>query len=562
MKLSNEKIKEILLKSGFVSEEELDHAIKTAKDLEKPLIDILLFRSIINDSLFGQLLAEEYKAPYVSLDHLSIPIEVLALVPEKMAQAKKVIPFEKKDGELFLAMEDPQDLETIELVQRKSNLRVKPHFVTSFSLKKALSQYKKDILVKFEDIISENLKKTGKSSENIDLTKIAVDVPVITILNTILEYAIAQKASDVHAEQMENWFVVRMRIDGILHDVLQLPKNIARALIARIKILSNLKIDEHRVPQDGRFKYDIGEERISLRVSIVPAFYGENAVLRLLFESTRPLSLEELGISGHNLELIKDAIKKPHGMFLVTGPTGSGKTTTLYSVLNMINSTEVKICTIEDPVEYDINRLTQIQTNSITGLTFAAGLRSLLRHDPDIIMVGEIRDNETAEIAIHSALTGHLVLSTLHTNDAPSSIPRLLDMDVEAFLLTATLNVVIAQRLVRRICTNCIHEVKPEQSKLAHFKSIYKMELSKQKFYAGKGCSECSGRGYKGRIGIYEIIHTSESIRQAILEKKSPDFIRKTAQKEGMISMMEDGLNKIAAGQTSMEEVLRVVEEN
>jgi type IV pilus assembly protein PilB len=560
MEITVQKIKEILLKSGFVSEEELNKAIKTAEDLEKPLLDILMFRGLINDALFGQLVAEEMNVPYVSLDHFTIPLEILELVPEKMARAKKCIPFKIDKQEIDLAMQDPHDLETIELVKKKTGMDVQPFFVTEGTFNKAMSQYKKNIKYEFEAIIKDNLRRTHSLSSN-DLEKIAEDMPVVKTLNTIMEYAIAEKASDVHLEQAEERLIIRMRIDGVLKDIIQLTKEMAQALIARIKILSNLKIDEHRVPQDGRFKFVVGEEKISLRVSIVPGFYGENIVLRLLFESGRPLSLEELGITGKNMEIVKEAMAKPHGMFLVTGPTGSGKTTTLYSVLNMLNSTEVKICTIEDPVEYDLHRLTQIQVNTTTGLTFAAGLRSLLRHDPDIIMVGEIRDRETAEIAIHSALTGHLVLSTLHTNDAPSSLPRLIDMGVEPFLLTATINIIIAQRLVRRICTNCIHEIKPDPLKIKHFSELVKIDSVKQNYYSGKGCQECGDKGFKGRIGIYEIIRVNEDIRTAILAKRSPSYIREIAQKQGMISMLEDGFNKITTGQTTIEEVLRVVEE-
>ena len=562
MPITDEKVKTILLKSGFVKEEELDKAIKVAHSLEKPLLDILLFRGVINDDLYGQLIAEEFKVPYANLRHRSIPLEILGLVPEKMARTKKVIPFEKNGKNLSVAMEDPGDLETIELIQRKTGLKVDTHYATPYSMNRALSQYKKNIKLEFESIINENIKKTGKYSDQIELNKVAADLPVIRILNTVLEYGMAEGASDVHMEQMENSFIIRMRIDGVLRDIISLSKDAALALIARIKILANLKIDEHRIPQDGRFKYMVGEDRISLRVSILPGFYGENTVLRLLFESARPLSLEELGITSHNLQIIKDAIHQPHGMLLVTGPTGSGKTTTLYSILNMLNSTEVKICTIEDPVEYDLNRLTQIQVNASTGVTFSSGLRSLLRHDPDIIMVGEIRDRETAEIAIHSALTGHLVLSTLHTNDAPSTIPRLLDMGAEGFLLTATLNIVIAQRLVRKICSKCIREVEADSSKITNLRKVFPSGLTKQKFYAGKGCDECGQTGYKGRIGLYEVLYVDEEIQKAILAKRSPEEIRKAAEKQGMISMFQDGINKIAAGMTTIEEVLRVVEEN
>ena len=355
--------------------------------------------------------------------------------------------------------------------------------------------------------------------------------------------------------------MVRLRIDGVLHDIIGLPREIQPAIVARIKVLSNLKIDEHRVPQDGRFKFQIDETIIALRVSIIPAFYGENVVLRLLPESTRPLSLEELGISGRNLGILRANIGKPHGMILVTGPTGCGKTTTLYSVLNILNTPKVKICTIEDPIEYGINRVNQIQVNVKTNLTFAAGLRSLLRHDPDIIMVGEIRDHETVNISIHSALTGHLVLSTLHTNDAASTIPRFLDMGAEGYLLASTLNLSIAQRLVRRICPSCISDFKPQDELIEDLSRMSGRKIIKQKFYKGKGCDKCKDLGYRGRVGIYEMMPISENIIKLVLQKASTAEIRKQAVSDGMVSMLLDGLDKIGAGLTTIDEVLAAVRE-
>ena len=380
-------------------------------------------------------------------------------------------------------------------------------------------------------------------------------------MDTILEYASGEGSSDIHFEAMETTFLIRFRIDGVLRDILSLPKTIHAGIVARIKILSQLKIDEHRIPQDGRFKFKVQENYIALRVSILPSFYGENIVLRILPESARPLSLEELGLTGHNLELVRHNIRKPHGMILVTGPTGSGKTTTLYSVLNILNTTEVKICTVEDPVEYGIGRVNQTQINLQAGLTFAAGLRSLLRHDPDIIMVGEIRDKETAEMAIHSSLTGHLVLSTLHTNDAAGTIPRFLDMGAEGFLVASTLNLVIAQRLVRKICTSCIETYVPSAETITYLKRFLgEGELSHQ-FYRGKGCPECNRKGYKGRIGIYEILEINDSIRALILKRVAAEEIADAGVKNGMTRLLRDGIDKASGGLTTIEEVLRVVRE-
>jgi len=561
MKILPETLRQILLKSGFISEKDFNEAAKTARDLNKPVTDILLFRGLINEAVLGQLIAEYLQVPYISIGNKVVPLELLELVPENLARTYRLIPFKKENNFLHLAMEDPKDLEAQEVIRRKTGLKIAPYFIITPDFRRALSQYKRNIKKEFERIIKENLKKTTKVDKKKELAEAAVELPVVEILNTILEYAMAEKASDAHIEIMENTLIIRLRIDGTLRDVINLPKIIQPALIARIKILSNLKIDEHRVPQDGRFKFNIGEETISLRTSILPGFYGENAVMRLLFESARPLSLEELGLLSKNLKSVKDQIKRPHGMILVTGPTGCGKTTTLYSILNMLNRTEVKICTIEDPIEYDIHRITQIQVNTKTGLTFSSGLRSLLRHDPDIMMVGEIRDKETAQIAVHAALTGHLVLSTLHTNEASGTIPRFLDMGVEAFLLASTVNIVVAQRLIRRICSSCIEEYKPDEKALVLLKNKFGEKILKQKFYKGKGCEECGLSGYKGRIGVFEVLVISEKMRQLTLSRASTDEIQAQAIKEGMILMLEDGLNKIASGLTTIEEVLRVAED-
>jgi type IV pilus assembly protein PilB len=483
---------------------------------------------------------------------------VLELIPERLARTYRMIPFEVTDQGIKLAMEDPSDFEALEFARRHTGKQVIPHYSTDEDIRRALGQYKKNIREEFDRVIQENIKQAGTVD---DPTKAAERLPIIKVLDTILEYAVAERASDVHIETQQNEVIVRYRIDGVLRDIIKLPRGIEAALIARIKIVSNLKIDEHRIPQDGRYKFKIDDDVIALRISIIPGFYGENVVARLLSETTRPLSLEELGVTGHNLELIKENIYKPHGMLLVTGPTGSGKTTTLYSILNILNTVKVKICTIEDPIEYGMSRVTQIQVNTKAGMDFAAGLRSLLRHDPNIIMVGEIRDKETAQIAVNSALTGHLVLSTLHTNDASGAIPRLLDMGVEGFLVASTTNAIMAQRLVRKSCQSCLVPYEPSPGVLARL-AMEGQSVAGQKFYKGQGCAQCHNSGYQGRLSVCEVLPVTEKIRELVTKRSASDVIKRQAIEEGMITMMQDGLNKVASGQTTIEEVLRAVMED
>ncbi len=560
MKLPPEVIREIVVGSGFVSEAEYDDAAQSSQDLGRSVEDSLVFRGLISSDALSKLIAEYLKVPHIDMRHHITTDEILALIPEKMAQTYRMVPLAREGDQLKVAMEDPTNVEAIEFGKRHTGLIIVPYYASREDIKRALSQYKRNIEKDFEKVIAEGLKVAGVPEG--DLLRAAEKMPIIRVLDTILEYAAALRASDVHIETYEDEVIVRFRIDGVLRDVIKFPRGIEEALVARIKILSNLKLDEKRIPQDGRYKFKFGNEYISLRISIIPAFYGENVVMRLLLESARPLSLEELGIMGKNLELVRANITRPHGMILVTGPTGSGKTTTLYSVLTMLNTVKVNICTIEDPIEYGVHRVTQIQVNTKTGLTFAAGLRSLLRHDPNIIMVGEIRDKETAEIAIHSALTGHLVLSTLHTNDAAGAIPRFLDMGAEGYLVASTVNAVIAQRLVRKICSACITEYKPEPPLIEKLSNDFKVDMRQQKFYRGKGCPECHNQGFTGRIGIYEVLSVSDKIRDLVIRRVSSDEILKQAREDGMITMTQDGLNKVSGGLTTIEEVLRAVLEN
>jgi len=559
MKLPIETLKTIIVGSGFVTELDFDEAVASASDMGRKLEDVLVFRGLISEDALSKLVAEHTKVPHAGVARLVIPDEILSLIPEKMARSYRMVPFDKKEGKLFLALEDPDDFEALEFAKRHSGLKIVPHFASPNEIRRALGQYKRNIRSDFEKIIAENIKKAPSGR---DLLKAAEELPIIKVLDTILIYAVAERASDIHIETQAQEVIVRLRVDGVLRDILKLPRGIEDALVARVKILSSLKIDEHRIPQDGRHKFTIDEDVIALRISIIPAFYGENVVMRLLPESTRPQSLEELGVTGKNLELLKSNFKKPHGMILVTGPTGSGKTTTLYAILNILNTVKVNICTIEDPIEYGMNRITQIQVNTKAGMDFAAGLRALLRHDPNIIMVGEIRDEETAKIAVHSALTGHLVLSTLHTNDAAGAIPRLLDMGVEGYLVASTVNAIIAQRLIRKICPNCIVEYQPDKGITTKLTADLGIEVKNLKFYKGQGCEECHMSGFLGRIGIYEVIPVSEQVRALTSEKSSADKLLKAAVAEGMTTMMQDGVNKVASGLTTIEEVLKAVRED
>lgn len=558
MKIEPATLKKIIVDSGFIKEGDFDSASKSAGELHKDIGDVLVFRGLIDEPTLNKLVSDHLKVPYADLGKKSISDDTLKLIPEKLARTYRMVPFDKKDGKLSIALENPEDFEALEFAKRQTNLKIVPYFASNKDINRGLGQYKKGIKTDFSKVIAENIKKASPED---DLAKAAEKLPIIKILDTILGYAVAERASDVHMETQSDEVVVRFRIDGVLRDIVKLPKGIEAALVARIKILSKLKIDEHRVPQDGRYKFNIDDQIVALRISIIPGFFGENVVARLLHETARPLSLEELGISGKSLEAIRSSINKPHGMILVTGPTGSGKTTTLYSILNILNTIEVKICTIEDPVEYGIGRVTQIQVNTKTGMVFAAGLRALLRHDPDIIMVGEIRDQETAEIATHAALTGHLVLSTLHTNTASGAIPRFVDMGVEGFLLASTINVILAQRLVRKICSSCIVKYTPEASLLRRLSKELGADLEKQKYYHGEGCEQCGHKGYQGRIGVYEVMPVTQKLRDSISHKATSDEIQKIAVTEGMITMLQDGLDKVSAGLTTIEEVIRVVRE-
>lgn len=568
-------IKDIIVKSNLLTSEGFDKILKEAKANGNNLENYLIEKKIVSLNSLYEEAANYFKLPFINLKEKSIRKDVLLSIPEPIASTHNLIAFNGDTKMIELATIDPNDLEIFEFIKKKTGLEVKIYVTTPESIQYGLKQYHKSLKAEFDYLEAGKEQNTDE-----DLKKLAANLPVVRVVDTLLEYAIFEDASDIHIEPEEKEVNVRYRIDGILRNVMVLPKTIQTGIIARIKILANLKVDEHRLPQDGRFKINNNnkELKVSFRVSIIPTFDGEKIVMRLLREKSQVLTLEQLGFQASALETIKKNIAKPHGMTLVTGPTGSGKTTTLYTVLNILNTPEVNISTIEDPIEYRMPHVNQSQVNSKIGFTFAAGLRAFLRQDPDIIMVGEIRDQETAEIAIHAAMTGHLVLSTLHTNDAVNSLPRLSDMGVPSFLVATTTNLIIAQRLVRKICPNCIQSYNLEKRMIDDLKKQFNVDsiiktMLREKiiadakgiesllFYRGKGCKQCNDTGYKGRIGIYETLEITPKISEMILKKATEAEIKVAALENNMITMVEDGFIKAKNGITTIEEIMRVTKE-
>lgn len=571
MHITEENLKSLLSTSSLVSAEDFAAAQSEAERGGRTITDVLIGGGKISEDHLLEILEERYKVPSVNLKRKEISPEVLELLPEVYAKSKKVILFEydKEKGVAKLGMIDPLDYDAIEFVRAKLGSWVEPHLMSTSSLRYGLKNYKKTIGVEFTDIITNNIKESLQlAGTEGDISKTAASVPIVSILDTIIEHAITLNTSDIHFEPLETELLVRFRIDGVMQEVVHLPREIVPLVVARVKILASLQIDEHRIPQDGRFRFDMDDgSNVDVRVNIMPVFHGEKVEMRLLRNSARPLTLKDLGLSVEAASILTEEIKKPHGMILVTGPTGHGKTTTLYAILHLLNTPSVNITTIEDPVEYEFPRVNQTQVNVKAGVTFANGLRALLRQNPDIIMIGEIRDNETVDIAIHSALTGHLVLSSLHTNDAPSALPRLIDMNAPAFLLASTVNVVIAQRLVRKICSSCITSYPTDAgaTKLikAQMKTLGDTHIREipGTLYKGKGCHVCGMSGFQGQVGIFEIFRVSEAIRASILKEVTIAEIRALAIAEGMVTMFQDGLKKVESGVTTIEEVLRVVRE-
>jgi type IV pilus assembly protein PilB len=581
--IGEKQLKSFILDSGLVTTADFEIAEKEAKKKDTKVGDVLVSKGKLSEDDLRRLQANVLGIPFVDLRKIQIEFEILSLIPEPIARNNNVVAFKKTKDSLEVAMLDVDDLRAIDFVKKKVGLKILPRLTDTESIKNALLQYQKSLKAEFGDIIQkesasiEEIDTSGINEDQKDLKKLAEDLPIVRIVDTLLKHAIIQNASDIHIEPSEKDLLIRYRIDGILHDAMILPKNTTSGITARIKVLSSLKLDEKRLPQDGRFKTEVDNQRVSFRVSILPTYYGEKTVIRLLKETSAKFSLEELGFYGESLERIHDATKQKTGMLLTTGPTGSGKTTTLYSILDILNEPDVNISTVEDPIEYQVPRINQTQVKPDIGFTFSNGLRTLVRQDPDIIMVGEIRDNETAALGINAALTGHLVLSTLHTNSASGAIPRLLDMEVEPFLLVSTIKIIIAQRLVRKLCKNKEKRFLTK-SELSTLEEVVDLErimtfLKKEKvigpdvsnwskvpFYKTKEEKDCP-EGYKGRIGIHEVLRVTDTIKELIIKGATSEEIENQAKKEGMMTMIEDGIFKAVQGTTTIEEVLRVVSE-
>lgn len=585
MKVELQQLKLFLPDFIKIKKEKLEEIEKKSGGDARKFEEILVKEKILSEEELIRLKAYILGIPFVNLEKEFIDPKILHLIPESIAKEYKIIAYRKFGNNLEVAMLDPENLQVLDFIKKGTGLKILPRLANKESIKHCLYQYKKGLKEEFRELVKPKEKsflsvapEVGEiTSSKEDLKKLAEDIPIISIVDKILRHAIDQGASDIHIEPMEKETLIRYRIDGLLHDMMILPRQIHQGIVARIKVLANLRLDEHRLPQDGRFKIETPEIKISFRVSILPVYGDEKIVLRLLPENQKFLTLKDLGLWGSAKKILESNIKKPVGMLLVTGPTGCGKTTTLYTILKILNRPEVNISTVEDPIEYRMPRINQTQVKPQIGLTFSNGLRALVRQDPDIIMVGEIRDNETASLAINAALTGHLVLSTLHTNSAAGAIPRLIDMKIEPFLISSTLNVIIAQRLVRKLCDSKekyqlskaevnFFEKNLETKKILKIlkeeKTIDKKvsSLSEINFYRPKASKNCLD-GYKGRIGIYEVLNVTPKIKSMIVNQKTSDEIQKEAKKEGMITMFEDGFIKAARGITSLEELLRVTRE-
>ncbi len=603
MRISDALVEKLLTDAGKVTAEQLKGLREQKTAEKKPLQDLVIQGSIATEKDLTKLYAKEIDLPFIELNAKEIKHEVLRLIPERIARQYNVVLFGvEEDGSKLLAMADPDDIQAISFLQKQLGDKIKVSVATNTNIQAALDQYRGTIGNELTKVISPEDAAEEEIEEEIDEADLAEDSPIAQTVNLLIEYAIRSGASDIHIEPRENYVSVRYRVDGILREANKLPKKVHGALVSRIKILSNLKIDERRAPQDGRFKIQLGGEMYALRVSTLPITEGEKVVMRILNESATAATLEELGYWGISLENINKAILQPHGMILVTGPTGSGKSTSLFSTLSLLNKPTINISTVEDPVEYRIPGANQVQLNPKAGMTFATGLRALMRQDPNVIMVGEIRDGETADIAVQAALTGHLVFATLHTNNAATCLPRLLDMNIEPFLIASTVRAVVGQRLVRRLCVDCREAYEPDMATLKQVSNIFDTsgsgvmkhihELEKQaldggigKTNSGKskvdttelstteskinrlykvhddGCETCGHTGYKGRVGIYEVLSNTQTIQKLIVMNSTSDEIQEQSIKDGMITMQVDGFIKALRGQTTIEEILRVTSE-
>lgn len=558
-------LEDVLFQQGLITADQLSAVKLESINSGAPADKILIQHNLVAIDKITQAKAQILGVPYIKLEGKAIGIDVLNLIPEAAARRYVIIPFDKKGEEVWVAMADPLDIQITQFIEKRSGLRVKPHLAQSEDILKAISdQYAQNLTSEVTSALKEVA--SVQPAEEIQIgPEILRETPVSNIIDQLLEYAIKSRASDIHIEPQEDRTRVRYRIDGVLQEKILLPKGVHDALISRIKILAVLKIDEKRLPQDGRFTFTCEQNIVDVRVSTVPTVFGEKVVLRLLPKSSSAPSLLELGLRGGALKSLESQLLRPHGIILICGPTGSGKTTTLYSILSKISTTRVNIVTIEDPIEYQIPGVNQVQVNTGVGLTFASALRSFLRQDPNIIMVGEVRDTETADLAIQAALTGHQVFSTVHTNSSTGAPPRLLDMGIEPFLLTSALNAVVGQRVVRKICPDCKAEFDVPGEVIENIKSVlgrYLPVLSKGiQLFKGKGCAMCGNTGYLGRIGIFEVLVVSEQIVKLILERVSSGSLEQAAVEAGMVTMKQDGYLKALEGITTIEEVLRVAQD-
>ncbi|AKM80377.1 TPA: type II/IV secretion system protein [Candidatus Saccharibacteria bacterium] len=593
MRISDGTVEKLLTQSGRVSSEQIATLKEEGLKSNRPLQDLAVEDELFDEKTLTKLFAEYADIPYIELDPHDIPSDVLDKIPEHIARQYNVVLFRiDSDGLHHLAMDDPDDVQAVDFIEKQIGEKVRTYIASHNNILAALDNYRGDVDKELNDVIDIQ-REDNTANENVSDEDVAENSPIAQTINLLLEYAIRSSASDIHIEPREEFVQIRYRIDGVLKEVNRLPRNVHAALVSRIKILSNLKIDERRVPQDGRFKVKVAGKQYALRVSTLPIADGEKVVMRILDESNQAVTLDQLGYWGHSLSTLSEAITEPNGMVLVTGPTGSGKSTSLFSVLSLLNQPDVNISTVEDPVEYKIPGVNQTQTNSKAGMTFASGLRALLRQDPNIIMVGEIRDGETANLGVQAALTGHLVFSTLHTNNAATCLPRLLDMDIEPFLIASTVRAVVGQRLVRRLDKTTRVAYAPteeEQQAIVHLFNLrdgqdfhYIHELEKQAAAQGVGgnaplstdengiltlykpgeSEDNTGKhdGYKGRIGIYEVLSNTNSIQKLITSNATSNEIQKQAIAEGMLTMQTDGLIKALRGETTIEEIIRVTKE-
>jgi len=558
--MPKKNIEQILLEKAVITKEQLEKALDESRKKGMSVGKVIVRSGMATEEAYAQAESEALDIPYVNLGSYIIDPEVIKLIPETIAQKYKAVPIFKIRNILTVAMVDPKDIVAIDDLSRKAKCDIEAMLSTESAIANAIEQYY-GTSSSFDDVVKDidrenRFQSAGVEFDSTKLAEIAEEAPVIKLVNMIIMQAVKDKASDIHIEPEETRLAVRFRIDGILHEMFSPPKHLEPALMSRIKVLSKMDIAEKRKPQDGRFNMKAMDRDIDLRVSSFPTIYGENIVMRILDRGTILLGLDKVGFTRETQKEFEKFIKYPHGIILVTGPTGSGKTTTLYSVLSTIDSEEKNVITIEDPVEYHLGRIRQSQVNPKAGLTFATGLRSILRQDPDIIMVGEIRDKETAEISVQAALTGHLVFSTLHTNDAAGALSRLIDMGIEPFLISSSILGILAQRLVRKICDKCKEEYIPSEDILKG------LGIGQKKgFFKGKGCSVCKNTGYSGRIGIFELLIVNDKIRKLIVDKASSDVIKKTAVEAGMKTLRDDGLDKVLRGITTPEEVIKATQE-